>query len=70
MKALIHLLESEDIPQIVKAFQQLGWNKSASQYEHYLIEQALEVREVYVAFVNGQFAGYLTICWTSSYKPF
>jgi GNAT superfamily N-acetyltransferase len=25
---------------------------------------------VFVAFVNGEFAGYLTICWHSLYEPF
>lgn len=66
----IRLLEAGDIPQIVKAFEELGWNKPASQYERYLTEQVHEVRDVYVAFVEGQFAGYLTICWKSSYEPF
>ena len=67
---LIRLLESEDIPEIAKAFQQLGWNKPASQYERYLLEQELEIREVHVAFLKGRFAGYLTICWSSHYEPF
>ncbi len=70
IKPLIRLLESKDIPEIAKAFQGLGWNKPASQYERYLMEQALEVRDVYVAFINAQFTGYLTICWSSSYAPF
>jgi GNAT superfamily N-acetyltransferase len=70
VKAFIRLLEDNDIPQIAKAFQQLGWNKPAAQYERYLMEQAFDIRDVYVAFVDGQFAGYLTICWTSSYEPF
>lgn len=70
IKPLIRLLESEDIPQITKAFQGLGWGKPASQYEHYLMEQVLEIRDVYVAFIEEQFVGYLTICWTSSYEPF
>lgn len=70
VKTLIRLLESEDIPRIVKAFQQLGWNKPASQYEQYLMEQTLEIRDVYVAFAKRKFAGYLTICWSSSYEPF
>lgn len=67
---MIRLLESEDIPEISTAFQQLGWNKPASQYEHYLAEQERKVRDVYVAFVEEGFAGYLTICWKSSYEPF
>ena len=67
---LIRLLESNDIPEIAAAFRELEWNKPASQYERYLGQQELGVRHVYVAFIDGQFAGYLTICWESSYKPF
>lgn len=70
VKPFIRLLDSRDIPPIAAAFEQLGWNKPASQYERYLMEQALQDRDVYVAFVKEQFAGYLTICWTSSYQPF
>jgi GNAT superfamily N-acetyltransferase len=70
VKPHIRLLEGKDISEIAKAFEQLGWNKPSSQYERYLMEQEMEFRDVYVAFVKGRFAGYLTICWTSSYKPF
>ena len=69
-KSSIRPLEINDIPEIAKAFKELGWNKPASQYERYLAQQELGVRHVYVAFADGQFAGYLTICWESSYKPF
>ena len=69
-KSFIRLLESNDIPEIAGAFRELGWNKPASQYERYLAQQEVGVRDVYVAFVDGQFAGYLTICWESSYRPF
>lgn len=67
---IIRLLQGEDIPEIAAAFQQLGWNKPALQYEHYLTEQRQKIRDVYVAFVEGKFAGYITIYWTSSYEPF
>jgi ribosomal protein S18 acetylase RimI-like enzyme len=69
-KPMIRPLERRDIPEIADAFRQLGGNKPASQYERYLAQQELGVRDVYVAFVEGQFAGYLTICWESSYGPF
>ena len=69
-KALIRLLEERDIPEIAQAFQQLGWKKPASQYQRYYREQLEKVRDVYLAFVEGAFAGYLTICWTSNYEPF
>lgn len=69
-EAVIRPLKEQDIPEIAGAFRQLGWNKPASQYERYLSQQELGVRIVYVAFVAGQFAGYLTICWESGYQPF
>ena len=70
VKPIIRLLESQDIPQIAEAFEKIGWNKPASQYERYLMEQVAKLRDVYVAFLEEQFAGYLTICWTSSYPAF
>jgi ribosomal protein S18 acetylase RimI-like enzyme len=70
MKPFIRLLESQDIPFLVKAFEQLGWNKPAWQYEHYLAEQEAQLRIVYVSFIQDKFAGYLTICWNSDYEPF
>lgn len=70
MKPIIRLLEKRDIPQIAEAFQQLGWNKPAAQYERYLKEQTLEMRDVFVAFVEDIFAGYATICRMSSYPSF
>jgi len=70
MPVTIHLLKQTDIPKIAKAFQQLGWDKPASQYEQYFRAQTLKLRLVPVAFMDGEFAGYLTVCWTSTYPPF
>lgn len=69
-KVLIRCLEESDIQEIAGAFESIGWDKPAAQYERYYREQANKVRDVYVAFVDGEFAGYLTICWTSNYGPF
>ncbi|MCC6569002.1 MAG: GNAT family N-acetyltransferase [Anaerolineales bacterium] len=70
VEPLIRFLEQRDISTIAEAFQKLGWNKPASQYERYLKEQASGMRNVHVAFVEGEFAGYLTIQWSSPYPPF
>lgn len=67
---MIRRLELQDPPEMARAFQQLGWTKPASQYEHYLVEQELGARDVYVAFIEEQFAGYITVCWSSGYEPF
>ena len=48
-KPFIRLLETKDISEIVKAFQQLGWNKPAWQYELYLKEQALKIRDAQIS---------------------
>lgn len=70
MDAHIRPLDNDDIAEMVRAFEELGWKKPASQYERYLAEQVFRLRDVYIALVKGQFAGYLTICWKSSYEPF
>jgi len=69
-RPFIRFLEQTDIPVIAGAFQELGWDKPASQYEHYFVEQTRGVRDVYIAFVENQFAGYLTIYWNSTYPSF
>ena len=69
-KLLIRSLEPDDIQEIAVAIQRLGWNKPESQYKRYLMEQSIGLRQVFVAFVDGEFSGYLTICWQSVYEPF
>ena len=70
IKACIRPFDKRDIPEIAQAFDELGWNKPASQYERYWMEQALKIREMYVAFVGEQFAGYVTVYWQSGYRQF
>lgn len=67
---IIRLLEPGDVQQLAEAFVLLGWDKPASQYVGYLREQACGLREVWVAFCENTFAGYVTICWHSNYAPF
>ena len=67
---MIRPLTSKDIPEIARAFQELGWDKPASQYERYLSEQSMGLRQVFIASIEEEFAGYLTICWLSLYEPF
>lgn len=66
----IEKLSSNMIPNIVRAFEKIGWNKTVSQYERYLQEQDQEARATLVAFMSGEFAGYVNLLWRSSYKPF
>lgn len=66
----IRPLQTQDIQPIADAFAQIGWNKPASQYTHYLAEQDAGMRAVLVALLKGDFAGYLTVVWRSGYAPF
>jgi len=66
----IRPLAEPDPPTIHAAFRAQDWNKPREQYERYWQEQAIGERDVLVAEVAGEFAGYLTIVWTSGYPPF
>lgn len=66
----IRLLSLKDIPQIVKAFSAIGWDKPASLFEGYFEEFQLGERLSWIAFVDNHFAGYVTLKWDSSYAPF
>lgn len=66
----IRLLHQSDIQLIAAAFEKLGWDKPAAQYAHYLKEQNSGDRVVLVAFMDSDFAGYITILWESPYPFF
>ena len=61
---------ADDIPIIVSAFNQIGWNKPTSLFARYLKEKEAGERLVWVAHVHEQFAGYITLKWRSSYPFF
>lgn len=67
----IRLLEKTDIAVIVNGFKESGWQiKPASVFEQYLDEQQQDKRLCLVAFVDEEFAGYVTLKWQSDYKIF
>ena len=66
----IRLLEESDPSAIAAAFKVIGWNKPETQYQRYLREQLAGTRTCYVAMVDGQFAGYVTVNWRSPYREF
>lgn len=67
---ILKSLSPADIPSIVSAFSQIGWNKPASVFEEYLEEVVAGDRLVWVAFAHEQFAGYITLKWQSEYPSF
>lgn len=70
MNIRILKLTQTHIPEIVHAFEQIGWNKSASLFDHYLHEQTKGERLAWAAFHGDTFAGYVTLKMTSCYSPF
>lgn len=63
----IRPLRNDDPPVIAAAFEELGWPKPESQYRRYLEEQSAGTRDVLVATVHDEYAGYVTVHWTSPY---
>lgn len=70
MSLQIRDLRSEDAVVISAAFSAIGWRKPVSQYDAYAAEQQAGERDVLVATLDQQFAGYVTIRWRSTYPPF
>lgn len=69
-KIKIRKLKGSDCEVISQAFKNQGWEKRVEQYQKYLKEQEVRVRDVLIALINGNFAGYLTIMWKSNYPYF
>jgi GNAT superfamily N-acetyltransferase len=63
-------LDKEDIPMIVASFAVHDWTKPSSTFEKYLHEQQMGTRDIWLAFDEGQFAGYVTLTQKSLYPPF
>lgn len=59
--ASVRLLVKEDIGIITQAFNQIGWNKPASLFEKYLQEHEIGTRQIWIAHIQNQFAGYTTL---------
>ena len=66
----IRLLEESDPPSIAAAFKIMGWNKPETQYRRYWHEQVAGIRTCFVAVVDWQFAGYVTVNWQPDYVGF
>ncbi|MBX2872765.1 MAG: GNAT family N-acetyltransferase [Saprospiraceae bacterium] len=66
----IRALEASDCEKIHQAFVAQGWKKPAAKYFKYLEMQQQGTRDFLLATYQHEFAGYLTINWTSTYLSF
>lgn len=67
---LIRAMGESDPEVISAAFTVIGWDKPPALYHHYLAQQEEGLRLAWVAEWHGEFAGYVTLLWTSAYGPF
>jgi GNAT superfamily N-acetyltransferase/NTP pyrophosphatase (non-canonical NTP hydrolase) len=67
---IIVSLAADHIQLLSGAFNQIGWHKPSSLFEEYLKEQEAGERLVWVAKVQDEFAGYVTLKWQSHYPSF
>jgi len=66
----IRAFEKQDISLIVNEFARHHWPKPQSTFDLYWHEQNTHHRFMWIAFLNGQFAGYVTLKWVSHYQSF
>lgn len=67
---MIRPLNINDFNVISGEFAAIGWNKPISLFERYYVEQVNGLRFCYVAFVENNFAGYITLLKKSKYIHF
>ncbi len=70
IKLVTKSLELSDIPVLVDAFQKANWQKPYVLFKEYHQEQQQFERVVWVAYLQDQIAGYVTLKWVSHYEPF
>lgn len=63
-------LTTADIPVLVSSFEAVNWIKPASTFMGYIEEQQHGTRDLWVAYMDQQLAGYGTLQWESKYQPF
>jgi hypothetical protein len=67
---VIRTMDESDPEVIGAAFTAIGWHKPAALFQRYLADQEEGRRLAFVAEWHGEFAGYVTLVWTSDYSPF
>lgn len=70
MSVTIQRMEKQDIRLIYAAPAVTGTRRPVDLYDRYFREQEKGERAVMLAFYDGEFAGHVTVVWSSAYPPF
>ncbi len=70
LPVVIRQMTAGDVQEMLAALESGGFHKSAPLFDRYLCEQNAGDRIVLLAYVDGKFAGYLTVIWNSDYPHF
>jgi ribosomal protein S18 acetylase RimI-like enzyme len=70
MDIKIRSMDKNDVRIISDNFKLQGWNKPIETYQRYFSEQENGEREILIAEIDSNFAGYITIKWKSNYSFF
>lgn len=66
----IRLMKKEDISKIANAFLKQGWDDRHEVLERYWLDQQNEIRYVFVAELEEEIAGYVTVIKKAKHGPF
>ncbi|MFY9590335.1 GNAT family N-acetyltransferase [Rickettsia endosymbiont of Halotydeus destructor] len=69
-KLKIQELSFSDIDLLVSSFAKARWHKPKEIFERYLQEQQQDKRLIWLAYLNDQITGYVTLVWKSQYEYF
>lgn len=67
---VIKPLSEEACGLVAQGFLEMGWSKPQGHFEAYYQQQLAGTRLVLVAYVQNEFAGYLSVLWQSQYPSF
>jgi GNAT superfamily N-acetyltransferase len=66
----IRKMEKQDVEKIEKMFLKQGWGSRKEVLLNYLTEQKLEQRWVFIAAINEEIAGYVTLIPSAKHGPY
>ena len=70
MSVMLTRLSATNINLLPLAFGSIPYNKRASLFQQYAVEQEQGLREVFTTILDGKVIAYGTLVWLSPYEPF